>query len=290
MIKETIFFGEKGLTSTSANNVANLAKEMYRKIEFQLNNIRFINTDIQVLGSEPARFSDGISSYDLGKIKDNIATVAKFKSLIAWLREGIKAKEDRVSLAKTYTLEDYLEEKGLEIPRKYSSKRKLSEQEYFAQMPLALRNRYFELETKVTNLGKLIHEGGAIANARNAMHDNLANRILVVENGRDTIMYTRSSSVPVEQVDSLYMELQDIHRNYQKELNSMKYQYEEYSTETEKEIAEENIKLVQEWTEFMDSHRADYQKAYTEQLEEAQNLKIIIPDSLQDVYNSIKDL
>lgn len=290
MIKETIFFGEKGLTSTSANNVANLAKEMYRKIEFQLNNIRFINTDIQVLGSEPARFSDGISSYDLGKIKDNIATVAKFKSLIAWLREGIKAKEDRVSLAKTYTLEDYLEEKGLEIPRKYSSKRKLSEQEYFAQMPLALRNRYFELETKVTNLGKLIHEGGAIANARNAMHDNLANRILVVENGRDTIMYTRSSSVPVEQVDSLYMELQDIHRNYQKELNSMKYQYEEYSTETEKEIAEENIKLVQEWTEFMDSHRADYQKVYTEQLEEAQNLKIIIPDSLQDVYNSIKDL
>lgn len=157
-------------------------------------------------------------------------------------------------------------------------------------MPLNLRNRYFELETKVTNLGKLIHEGGAIANARNAMHDNLANRILVVENGRDTIMYTRSSSVPVEQVDSLYMELQDIHRNYQKELNSMKYQYEEYSTETEKEIAEENIKLVQEWTEFMDSHRADYQKAYTEQLEEAQNLKIIIPDSLQDVYNSIKDL
>lgn len=290
MIKEIIFFGEKGLTSTSANNVANLAKEMYRRIEFQLHNIRFINTDIQVIGSEPARFSDGISSYDLGKIKDNIATVAKFKSLIAWLREGIKAKEDRVSLAKTYTLEDYLEEKRLEIPRKYSSKRKLSEQEYFAQMPLNLRNRYFELETKVTNLGKLIHEGGTIANARNAMHDNLANRILVVENGRDTIMYTRSSSVPVEQVDSLYMELQDIHRNYQKELNSMKYQYEEYSTETEKEIAEENIKLVQEWTEFMDSHRADYQKAYTEQLEEAQNLKIIIPDSLQDVYNSIKDL
>lgn len=290
MVKETIFFGEKGLTSTSANNIANLAKEMYRKIEFQLHNIRFIDTDIQVIGSEPTSYSSGISSYDLTKIKDNIATVAKFKSLIAWLREGIKAKENRISLAKTYTLENYLKEKELEIPQKYSNKKILNEGEYFAQMPLNLRNRYFELETKVTNLGRLIHKNGAIADARNTMHDNLANKILVIENGRDTIIYTKTPSVSPEEVDKLYMELQDIHRTYQKELNSMKYQYEEYYKEMEKEIAEENIKLLQEWTDFMDKHKVDYQKVYTEQLQEAQNLKIIIPESLQDVYNNIKDI
>jgi len=290
MVKETVFFNSVGLTSTSANNVANLAKEMYKSIESNLNNIRFINTDIQIIGSEPVRQSNGITSDDLSKIKDNIATIAKYKSLITWLREAIKAKENRVQLAKLYRLEDYLKENNLEIPQSRSFEKILSEEEYFSEMPLAKRNKYFELETKVTNLGKLIHETGVISKARVSMYDTINNPIKVEENGRDTIIYTRSSSVPSEQVDKLFMELQDIHRNYQKELNSMRFEYEDYVTNKEKSIAEENIRLNAEYTKFMDTHRANYMKVYREQLEEAQNLKIIIPESLQEVYNNIKDL
>lgn len=51
MEKDLIFFkkeGEEGvaLTSTSANHIANLAKEYIQGVEMQLNNISFYNTEI----------------------------------------------------------------------------------------------------------------------------------------------------------------------------------------------------------------------------------------------------
>ena len=43
MINErTAFFGEQGLTMTSANHVANLAKEFYEGLEAKLNATSFI--------------------------------------------------------------------------------------------------------------------------------------------------------------------------------------------------------------------------------------------------------
>lgn len=59
MQKDLVFFkkeGEEGvaLTSTSANHIANLAKEYIQGVETQLNSICFFNAEVALVGSTGA--------------------------------------------------------------------------------------------------------------------------------------------------------------------------------------------------------------------------------------------
>ena len=51
-MENKVFFGESGLTSTSANHVANLAKEFISTNENYLNNISFVNCEIGLIGTD----------------------------------------------------------------------------------------------------------------------------------------------------------------------------------------------------------------------------------------------
>lgn len=113
MQKDLVFFkkeGEEGvaLTSTSANHIANLAKEYIQGVETQLNNICFFNVE----------------------------GVAQAKSLIAWLREGIKAKENLMKGLQTISLEDWCRENGTIRPESPTYGHVLTEVEYYAYLYL----------------------------------------------------------------------------------------------------------------------------------------------------------
>lgn len=53
MKKDMIFFSKegKGLTSTSANHIANLAKEMVREIESSLSSLTLYSTSVALIGT-----------------------------------------------------------------------------------------------------------------------------------------------------------------------------------------------------------------------------------------------
>ena len=85
-----VFFAENGLTSTSANHIANLAKEAYQNLENELNSICFYTTKVSLLGTSTKEVLHyGNQLIDVTKLDK----IAELKSLIAWLREAIKAKE-----------------------------------------------------------------------------------------------------------------------------------------------------------------------------------------------------
>ena len=44
-----VFFGERGITATSANHLANIAKESVKQLENKLNAINFVNQDVSLL-------------------------------------------------------------------------------------------------------------------------------------------------------------------------------------------------------------------------------------------------
>ena len=48
-----VFFGNHGLTSTSANHLANIAKEKIVSNEAKLKNLNFVTTTVDIVGSEP---------------------------------------------------------------------------------------------------------------------------------------------------------------------------------------------------------------------------------------------
>ena len=107
MEKDKIFFSpeNQGLTTTSANHIANLCKEAYMALEKELDEIQFVNSSVKLISSDSRNvLSEGITEVD--SLQPKLLRIAQLKSLIAWLREAIKAKERLISEAKNLTFAD----------------------------------------------------------------------------------------------------------------------------------------------------------------------------------------
>ncbi|MDE5667952.1 MAG: hypothetical protein K2I24_00280, partial [Duncaniella sp.] len=68
MKKDTVFFTAdgKGLTSTSANHIANLAKEMIRNIQTSLDEMTFYSTNVSLISGEtPHTLNQGVTDTDV---------------------------------------------------------------------------------------------------------------------------------------------------------------------------------------------------------------------------------
>lgn len=207
MKKDLIFFSEsgRGLTSTSANHVSNMAKEMIRSIVAELESLTFYSTEVTLIGNDRiTTLSKGADEATVSATADKLHRIASAKSLIAWLREAIKAKERLIKEAEDITLEDYAKANGLEIPREPVLAESLTEEDYYAGLSLDERNRYYELETLAAVIGKEIHPGGHFADAREALSARSLNPHEVKGDGRDTLIYSYSPTVSGEVIEDVY--------------------------------------------------------------------------------------
>ena len=92
---ENVFFGENGLTSTSANFIANQAKEYVESLKEYLSTTNFLDSTIELIGSGKETLSKkGFSTEEVRRIDGVLNSIVSAYSLIAWLREALKAKEN----------------------------------------------------------------------------------------------------------------------------------------------------------------------------------------------------
>ena len=106
-------------------------------------------------------------------------------------------------------------------------------------------------------------------------------------NGRDTIIYTYTASIHPYEVEAKFMEMQNLHRSYQAELNSMKHEIE---TILENDRKEKNLDFQHEylvWSNKKVDINNQLHVLKNEKLSELQKLKIVIPDGLKSVYEEI---
>lgn len=285
MKKDEIFFGVSGLTMTSASYICNLAKETYMQIEKELNNIRFYDKDIQLIGTSGRQLiSEGTK--DISDIIDKHDRIAKLKSLIAWLREALKAKERLFKEAENMSYDDF----GLEVPKQPERPVYLTEDDVISTWNIKQRNRYFYLETMCAQIGKYIHPDGIFSKERALMHDYIHNPREVNGSGRDAIVYTYTPSIDSSKIEDKFMEMQALHRSYQAELNSMKHEIE---TALENDKKEKDFNFQHEylvWSNNMVDINNQLKILKNEKLSELQKLKIIIPDSLESIYKEISAL
>ena len=108
--------------------------------------------------------------------------------------------------------------------------------------------------------------------------------------GRDTVLYIKTPSVDPEEVENIYMHLQDVYRGYQAELNSLKHSIE---TAVQADETKKTLEYEQKYKEYM-RVMSDYsnrlQVLKQEAVTKAQALKIIIPDSLKSIYLVVSQL
>lgn len=296
MQKDLVFFkkeGEEGvaLTSTSANHIANLAKEYIQGVETQLNNVCFFNAEVSLVGSTGASIiQTGGTSEVLNNLQSLLEGVAQAKSLIAWLREGIKAKENLMKDLQNIGLEGWCNENGLAYPEAPSRGHVLTEVEYYASLPIKERNRYYQLETEAAVFGKYIHPNGHLSDARKELKDKLQHPHEVDGKGRDALIYTYTPTVFVAEVDNVFFELQKKHREVQAQLNAMKYSCEQAINESTSKVNSEYMIASQKYQARLKEILGAFKTWNDEKSQEYSKLKIVIPNSLLGIYNTINSL
>lgn len=294
MQKDLVFFkkeGEEGvaLTSTSANHIANLAKEYIQGVETRLNNICFFNAEVALIGSVSvaSTIQTGVSSEALDSLQSMLDEVAQAKSLIAWLREGIKAKENLMKDLQTISYEDWCEENGIVKPESPNYGHVLTEAEYYASLPIKERNRYYQLETEAAVLGKYIHPDGYLSDARKELKDKLQHPHKVDGKGRDALIYTYTPTVDVAQVDNVFFELQKKHREVQAQLNAIKYSCEQAINESTNKVNTEYMAASQKYQAELKDILGAFKTWKDAKSQEYSKLKIVVPNSLLGIYNTI---
>lgn len=297
MQKDLVFFkkeGEEGvaLTSTSANHIANLAKEYIQGVETQLNNICFFDVRVALVGTlaDANIIQTGESSEVLDSLQSLLEGVAQAKSLIAWLREGIKAKENLMKGLQTISLEDWCRENGMVKPETPNYGHVLTEVEYYASLPIKERNRYYQLETEAAVLGKYIHPDGHLSDARKKLKDKIYHPHKVDGKGRDALIYTYTPTTSIAIVDNVFYELQKKHREIQAQLNAMKYSCEQAINESTNKVNTEYMAASQKYQAELKDVLGAFKTWKDEKSQEYSKLKIVIPHSLLGIYNTINSL
>lgn len=291
MKKDMIFFaaeGEPGLTSTSANHIANMAKEMIRGIEGSLDAMMFYSTTVSLIGASSADLLEqGADREELAAVEGKLRTVAKAKSLIAWLREAIKARERLLDEAAAMTPEAFARQEGIEIPKEPRLEPAMTEDDYYASLTLDGRNRYYELETLAAVLGKAIHPDGSFANAREALDLRIHKPKEVKGDGRDTLIYTFTPTVAEDEVEAVYFRLQRQYREAQAHLNSMKFDCQRAVKDSQVTVQTAYAEAVADYNERRQLLMARLGAFVKQRTREIGNMKILIPESLRDIYDEV---
>lgn len=296
MVEDNIFFAKDDtegikLTSTSANHVANLAKEYIQTLESQLNGVSFLDVNVGLVSSEANKpIQLGWPKEKLNGVQQMLEQVAQSKSLIAWLREAIKAKENLINGLNDLSIEDWCALNGKEMPVMAPVPKALTKEEYYASLSVKERNRYYYLETVAAVYGKYVHTDGEFSKSRKELANKVEHPYSVSGTGRDALIYHYTGSVSVEDVDNTFFELQKRHREVQSQLNSMKHDCE---VAINKSICERNTKAINAQKEFhekWESLRLEYTEWKDKKAIEYSALKIIIPNSLLDIYKVVNSL
>lgn len=173
-----------------------------------------------------------------------------------------------------------------------------TEEEWINTLNIKERNRYLTLETACAVIGNFIHPSKGLNalretnfhSAREAALKYDKSPFIVKEKGQDTVIYNYLLSIPLEDIDKKYFELQAIHRQYQSELNALKHQFDIYRDNKYLEDQQEYYKSLQENNKKEREYTAQYDSEVERLKTSCAQLKIVIPDALNDIYTEINNL
>ena len=292
-----VFFKDGFLTSTEAQNICNVANEVIARLAESINSVQFYNTSITSIMSSDNEVCAGRGTTDIAWIQDAIIKIGKYNSLIAWLKEAIKNKEEAIGEISSMSLQEWSEFKYYPNPMSPSRKATVTREDVIRNLEATELNKYFTLQSKAAAIGKFIHETGSISRAKIMLNKVVAEPSKVSGAGRDTVVYKYTPSVNVDDVDSMFLSLMSEHRNLNAQLNFIKAKAVEEANRqniaNEQEYQKARTAYSKEYNDWLDKTE-DLQSRFNQYIitekEKISKLKINVPDSLMETYKSIKAL
>lgn len=287
-----VFFGESGITSTSATYLCNIARELLKDIESSLNSISFITEEVTLFGSEnKIRTKEGYNLSELSDLDSKLTKAAQLKAFIAWMSEGIKAKDVESERLKEYTLSDFTKDFPEYIVQR-SENSTLDINYGLGKLSISERVKYLFSEALTSSIGKYIHNNGALRKAYSELLNIAHNKVNITTEAKDSIVVVTNKipSVDTKEVEKIMLKYQDLRRENEKVLNSLKSKVKDYDHEYQMYLNLEQKVDVESYKEDMEIVRSKYNEYVLNKRSEIENFKIIIPDKLRDIYNTLHTL
>ena len=295
-----IYFGEEGMTSTSAQHVSAMANVMVQDVKQHLMGLRLYEKSIRVIGDVECKVETVNNT--LPEISEGVKQICKANALIAWLREAVKEREQAQQYIQDMTLDKWMELQGIEKPTSPVPPMmpKINFQDYKTILDTGLTvkeyNRFVELNSALAVYGEMIHDKGLLTRQKNELARIMQNPTEVKESGRDTIITTYKVDVNVAvDIDKLYTELQSEYRKLQAEKNGIEAKFSNLAMDYQ-------TRKMEEWKAAKAQYDRDLTRVNSElvgiqtqmqewkkqRLEELAALKIIIPNDLKALYKSLQ--
>lgn len=285
-----------GLTSTEANYYANLAKERTVSLVSSLEGITLYQTEVASITSETKQLMQ-TGKKSLDDIQPAIEGIAKLYELCAWLREAIKAKENLLKEIDSLSYDEWVEKQNIKLVSPVYPEKPdvITEYDILNSFNEEKRLKYLKLEATAATIGKYIHPNGSISNARKELLDSINTPIVKEGNGRDTLLFYYTPTVPYEDVEKLFITLQELHRANEQQLNYLKAEIKEtvnklnLEKQNEYEVALNNYHNERAAYDVENKRLLNqYQSWKISQREEIAKLKIHVPAELCSILDSLK--
>ena len=301
---KSVFFakeGEKGLNETSASHLCALASQVKAHHESILKNVGFIDSFIDVVGSDASPKQTDIGMKSIEEIDEAIKEIGRMNAFISWFAEARELLENFRKMINITNIDSWMKTSGIERPEKpelTSSEVKNSTlDDMIAELSIKDRQMYLALEAKASVYGKFIHPDQPMDRARNRMHEVVSKPYVSEGRGRDTIIYHHVPSINTELVDEEFNKLQSEYRKIEQQLNHMKADLrKKLNIRNTEENNERNLRLrkyKEERAAYDNKMREltlQFNQWVLDENAKISKIKFIIPDNLKETYTYLESL
>lgn len=288
--------GEKGMTCTSANKLANLAKERNREDMLFVSNVRFYD-DVMTLLDNPTEkvvLNQGLKGDEATfvKIREALLRTARFNAFISWVREAISAKEELINNVRSTSVSKWCKHHGIEYPQSPDDEVEtlLYEGRAAGKATIDEMARYFINQAKASVLGQAVHPDGSIDKARRDLIEAMMSPSRTEGYGKDTVIKTKNITADSQTVTDFYMSLQNEWRHAESSVNEAKGNWELDDTELLLGLKNEYNAKVRAYDAEITRIKQEWEHWKLEEVRRIGKLKIRIPLVLQPVLDELLSL
>lgn len=292
--------GGYGITETSAANLCAIASQQKAEAEAVLNNVSFVNTDINIIGAGNDKFMRTGAGYtDVDGINKAVDIIQKMNAFIAWFAEGRKQLEKYREEFTRVSFREWCKDNNITIPEEPAdpSLTEVTEQDILNNMSIGERLDYLKTEAECAVLGKAIHKDGSLQRARALMHKSSKAPYSTSGEGKDLIISKNELSINPEAVDALYNNLQAQYRSKERKLNAFKSTIKTKLTQAKQDADSIRESAQEEWqTAYkkydveMTNLRGKFTTFKDSLSQKAAKFKIAIPNELKKTMDELNSL
>lgn len=282
----------RGVTSTLANHLCNIAKEEMQSIQADLDNIGFQDVYLESLeGAHSKAIRQGYKIEELRQLMLAVERQAKLTAFIAYFRQSIKQKEALLDKLRAMRLDEYERLHGLEpLVHTPIEEPDLTLDEYIRTLPLADYEEYYKVEAVAATYGKVIHPGQALSVAKTELNKRAKNSIEVESSGDQTLIRRYSPTIELAELDKIFFEQQSQYRDHQARSNKLKAQYEQELYLHNQDKHRTFLKAQEAYRLLREQRGETYEQYRRDECQRISGLKIVVPERLLPTFEYLRSL